>query len=197
MRNTTDVTPAEAKAVWDSIENPSAREVSRLLAAQGRLVGFKTVSEWKNAGWPERTERPRVASTTHEGLNRSIAAITGKANATLADLPPIAPLAPDLPIVLALEMTCRDGLNAAHSVFRLVETEPTLIAAMPANIGVLLEKTGTLLAKLAEALLARDGIVERGMKAAGSTGRTRENDPLLRSLEAWEKFRHPPKRSSL
>ncbi len=33
------------------------------------------------------------------------------------------------------------------------------------------------------------------MKANGSTGRTRENDPLARSLEAWEKFSHPPKRS--
>ncbi len=84
MRNTTDVTPAEAKAVWESLENPSAREVSRLLAAQGRLVGFKTVSEWKKAGWPERTERPRVASTTHEGFNNGMAAVIGMANVTIA-----------------------------------------------------------------------------------------------------------------
>ncbi len=192
MRNTTDVTPAEAKAVWDSIENPSAREVSRLLAAQGRLVGFKTVSEWKKAGWPERIERPRVASTTHEGFNNSFAAIIGKANASV-DLPSIEPLPPDLPIMLAFEMTCCDGFNAVRSVFRLVETDPTVITKMPANIGGLLEKTGTLLANLAEALGGADRIIERATKANGSTVRTRENDPLARSLEAWEKFRHPPK----
>ncbi len=175
--------------------NPSAREVSRLLAAQGRLVGFKTVSEWQKAGWPERTERPRVASTTHEGFNNGMAAVIGMANVTIADLPPIEPLDPNMPIAQVLEQTCRDGFNAARTVFRQVETNPTLVRAMPANIGMMLEKTGILLANLAEALGGVDRIIERATKANGSTRYTRENDPLARSLEAWEKFSHPPKRS--
>jgi hypothetical protein len=183
MRNWTDVTPAEAKAVWESLGKPSSRKVSQLLAAHGRVVSSQTVARWRSAGWPV------VASRTREGLDNSIAAIIGKPNATVGDLPPVAPFAPDLPIMQALEETCRDGLNAARTVFRLIVTDPALIRSMPVSIGVMLEKTGTLVAKLAEALGGRDGIIERGMK---DVSRTRENDPLAEAIERWDKGRHPP-----
>jgi hypothetical protein len=187
MRNKTDVTPAEAKAVWESLGKPSSRKVSLLLAAHGRMVSSQTVARWRSAGWPS------VASRTRDGLDNSIAAVIGKPNATVGDLPPVAPFAPDLPIIQALEETCRDGLNAARTVFRLIGTDPALIRSMPVAIGVMLEKTGTLVARLAEALGGRDAILERGMKdVSAGQGRTRENDPLAEAIERWDKGRHPP-----
>jgi hypothetical protein len=187
MSNWSDVTPAEAKAVWESLDQPTTRKVSQVLTAQGRPVCFQTVAIWRKAGWR------RTVPSPGETLDNSIAAVIGKPNATVEDLPPIDPLPRDLPIVQALEETCRDGLDAARTVFRMVGANPKLIDSMPANVGVMLEKTGVLVARLAEALGGRDAIVERGMK---DVSRTRENDPLARSLEAWEKFSNPRARSS-
>jgi hypothetical protein len=189
MGHSTDVTPAEAKTVWDSLEKPSARKVSQILAAHGRKVSFQTVAVWHKAGWPP------VAATVRDALDDSIASVIGKPNASVCDLPAIAPLAPDLPLAQALEETCRDGLNAARTVFRLVEAHPSIIATAPANVGIMLEKTGALVARLAESLGGCDAIVERGMKDVSTPhGRTRQNDPLAESIELWEKYRQPPQR---
>jgi hypothetical protein len=41
------VTPAEAKAVWDRMDQPSTRLVARALTQSGRPVHFSTVARWK------------------------------------------------------------------------------------------------------------------------------------------------------
>ncbi len=187
MSNWSDVTPAEAKAVWESLDRPSTRKVAQVLTARGWPVSFQTVAIWRKAGWR------RAVPSPDEILDNSIAGVIGKPNATVEDLPPIEPLPRDLPIVQVLEETCRDGFHAARAVFKMVGDDPKLLRSMPTNVGVMLEKTGVLVARLAEALGGRDAILERGMKdVSPGRGRTRENDPLAEAIERWDKGRHPP-----
>jgi hypothetical protein len=50
-RSPTRVTPAEAQAVWDSLDNPSSRKVADWFSAAGRPIRHQTVARWKKAGW--------------------------------------------------------------------------------------------------------------------------------------------------
>jgi len=50
--NTKPVAQAEAKAVWDSLENPSPRKVAEKLDAAGQPVDCGIIAEWERDGWP-------------------------------------------------------------------------------------------------------------------------------------------------
>ena len=45
------VTPEEAKRVWVSIPNPSARRVAKALTQSGRRVHHSTVARWRAQDW--------------------------------------------------------------------------------------------------------------------------------------------------
>jgi hypothetical protein len=53
------VSPDEAKAVWATLKNPSARRAAKALSQAGRRVHHSTVARWRAEGW-----RP-VANGTH------------------------------------------------------------------------------------------------------------------------------------
>ncbi len=53
------VTPEEAKRVWVSIPNPSARRVAKALTLSGRRVHHSTIARWRAQDW-----RP-VANSLH------------------------------------------------------------------------------------------------------------------------------------
>jgi hypothetical protein len=59
MKAIRSITPREAKAVWDSLKNPSTRSVARALSQAGRRVHHSTIARWWARGW-----RP-VASGEH------------------------------------------------------------------------------------------------------------------------------------
>jgi hypothetical protein len=50
--NAKPVTQAEAKAVWDSLENPSPRKVAEKLDAAGQPVDCGIIAQWERDGWP-------------------------------------------------------------------------------------------------------------------------------------------------
>jgi hypothetical protein len=50
--NTKPITQAEAKAAWDSIENPSPRKVAEMFDAAGRPIDSGTIAAWERDGWP-------------------------------------------------------------------------------------------------------------------------------------------------
>ena len=45
------VTPEEAKVVWTTIPNPSARRVAKALTQSGRRVHYSTIARWHAHGW--------------------------------------------------------------------------------------------------------------------------------------------------
>jgi hypothetical protein len=81
-------TPAEAKAVWDSLDKPSARKVAAKFQAAGRPVSFKTVALWKREGWPGATAETIIADAAKavEAINVALPAITGDVASKLEDV---------------------------------------------------------------------------------------------------------------
>jgi len=47
----TSVTPLEAKAVWDAMEQPTSRRVADVLCRSGRKVSHATISAWRRRNW--------------------------------------------------------------------------------------------------------------------------------------------------
>ena len=50
-RNSTTVTPFEAKVVWDTLTKPTDGEVAKHFCDIGRPVSVHTIGDWRNAGW--------------------------------------------------------------------------------------------------------------------------------------------------
>lgn len=83
----TPVTPAEAKAVWDSLKEPSARKVAAKFEAAGRKISFKSIAKWKREGWGARTAEQIEASASKavEAINVALPAITGDVTSKLGN----------------------------------------------------------------------------------------------------------------
>ena len=72
-RGSRPVTPEEAKRVWVSIPNPSARRVAKALTQSGRRVHHSTIARWRGQDW-----RP-VAHSLHplEAARQAIGVAAG------------------------------------------------------------------------------------------------------------------------
>ena len=68
--NTKPVTLAEAKAVWDSLENPSPRKVAEKFDAAGQPVDSGIIAQWERDGWPgtsaEEVAQPELKKAESE-----------------------------------------------------------------------------------------------------------------------------------
>jgi hypothetical protein len=84
----TKPTPAEAKAVWDSFDEPSARKVADKLAAAGKPISFKTIALWKREGWPGTSAEDvtKAAEKAVEMIDNVVPALTGDVTTTTADV---------------------------------------------------------------------------------------------------------------
>jgi hypothetical protein len=47
----TSITPIDAKAVWDAMEQPTSRRVAVALSRSGRKVSHATISAWRRRNW--------------------------------------------------------------------------------------------------------------------------------------------------
>ena len=81
-------TPAEAQAMWDSLERPTLQKVANAFKAQGRPIGPVTIWNWKQAGWSRVTARNAGAKATRaiEKIAASVPALTGDPMTTLSDI---------------------------------------------------------------------------------------------------------------
>jgi hypothetical protein len=80
-------TPAQAQAIWDSLEQPSLHKVADAFKAQGRAVSPATIWNWKQAGWSDVTAQNAVtkANRAVEKIAAALPALTGDATSTLSD----------------------------------------------------------------------------------------------------------------
>jgi hypothetical protein len=81
-------TPAEAQAMWDSLEQPTLHKVANAFKAQGRPIGHVAIWNWKQAGWSRVTARNAVAKATRaiEKIAAAVPALTGDPMTTLSDI---------------------------------------------------------------------------------------------------------------
>jgi hypothetical protein len=79
---------AEAKAIWDSLENPTVRKVADKFAAAGRPVSYRTLARLKQEGWPgcEGENIVKAMAAALEEIDVAAPALTGDVRSTTADI---------------------------------------------------------------------------------------------------------------
>ncbi len=71
------VTPEEAKRVWISIPNPSARRVAKALTQSGRRVHHSTVARWRAQNWRQVAHSLHPLEAARQGLEMAVSVLTG------------------------------------------------------------------------------------------------------------------------
>jgi len=81
-------TPAEAQAIWDSLEQPTFQKVANAFKAQGRPIGHVAIWNWKQAGWSRVTAKNAAAKATRaiEKIAAAVPALTGDPMTILSDI---------------------------------------------------------------------------------------------------------------
>jgi hypothetical protein len=155
---------ADAKAAWDGMERPTASKVAAALTQGGRKIAPSTVAAWKDAGWPPSPD-----------------AAAGDASADAADLAPLPDMA-GLDDAELVRHACREGLDAARHIFRLVKHDPAMVKMSPDDVGALVRATGELIGKAMLGLRAG----EAGAADAEAGPRPSRENPLTPPFAAWE-----------
>ena len=71
------VTPEEAKRVWVSIPNPSARRVAKALTQSGRRVHHSTVARWRAQDWRPVANNLHPLDAAKQALDMAVGVLTG------------------------------------------------------------------------------------------------------------------------
>ena len=71
------VTPEEAKRVWVSIPNPSARRVAKALTQSGRRVHHSTIARWRAQDWRPVADTPHPLDAARQRLDMAAGVLTG------------------------------------------------------------------------------------------------------------------------
>jgi hypothetical protein len=71
------VTPEEAKSVWVSIPNPSARRVAKALTQSGRRVHHSTIARWRAQDWRSVAHSLHPLEAARQALDMAAGVLTG------------------------------------------------------------------------------------------------------------------------
>jgi hypothetical protein len=71
------VTPEEAKRVWVSIPNPSARRVAKALTQSGRRVHHSTIARWRAENWRQVADSLHPLDAARQRLDMAAGVLTG------------------------------------------------------------------------------------------------------------------------
>jgi len=71
------VTPEEAKRVWVSIPNPSARRVAKALTQSGRRVHHSTIARWRAQDWRPVAQALHPLEAARQALDMAAGVLTG------------------------------------------------------------------------------------------------------------------------
>ena len=77
MNTPKPVTPAEAKIVWATLRNPSARRVAKALSQAGRRVHHSTIARWRAQGWRSVVHGPHPVEAAHQAVDVAARVLTG------------------------------------------------------------------------------------------------------------------------
>jgi hypothetical protein len=77
MKAIKSISPREARAVWDSLKNPSARSVARAMSQAGRRVHHSTIARWCVRGWGPVASGEHPIEAARETLDIAARLLTG------------------------------------------------------------------------------------------------------------------------
>src|SRR5450631_1064352 len=81
MSSLKPVSPCEAKAVWTTIKNPSARRVARALSQAGRRIHHSTIARWRAQGWRAVAQGLHPLEAARHAVDVAATVLTGDAAA--------------------------------------------------------------------------------------------------------------------
>lgn len=84
-----DVSPEEAKILWESTANPSYPKIAAAFRQAGRTVSAASIRTWKLNGW-KRKDEGLIAKMQHklDELEKMVSVLTKNPQTTLADVQP-------------------------------------------------------------------------------------------------------------
>jgi hypothetical protein len=208
----TTVTPEEAKAVWDSMENPSAGKVTDKIIASGKFATRRTINRWKKANWvvgpnPVRNSRPTGLEQAQNKIETAVAVITKDptvsaeavveqaaqvteqdpgASARAQLVKDIEDASDDALMVMSARKMLRTCTMLAHE---LEEQRELLVKISPSETGDLIEALAEGIHHAQRTMMA---VAEfRAAVAAPVEGEvvSKVNSPIATSIEAWRKQR--------
>jgi hypothetical protein len=81
MKTPKPVTPAEAKIVWATLRNPSARRVAKALSQAGRRIHHSTIARWRAQGWRAVAQGVHPLEAARQAVDVAATVLTGNAAA--------------------------------------------------------------------------------------------------------------------
>jgi hypothetical protein len=79
-------TPAQARKIWESMQNPSTRRVARKLRQAGLPVSHMTVSRWRGRGWRSASWDQHPLEAARAALDDAVPLLTGDPMTKAKDL---------------------------------------------------------------------------------------------------------------
>jgi hypothetical protein len=79
-------TPAQARKIWESMQNPSTRRVARKLRQAGLPVSHMTVSRWRARGWRSAAWDQHPLEAARAALDDAVPLLTGDPMTNVKDL---------------------------------------------------------------------------------------------------------------
>jgi hypothetical protein len=210
MRSLKSVTVEEARTVWNTIKNPSARSVARAMTQAGRKIHHATVSRWaaqdwrpvanrlhpleaaRQARWAAQDWRP-VANRLHpleaarQALDIAVGVLTGNPAAGTKVLEELSEREQldGLPDTEVLRRSARELCISTILVCnQFQECAPTLIPENPAEAALLLKALCR--AVPAAAAAYGEALMASGHPRSQDNDGTTSNDPLLDLLKRFE-----------
>lgn len=196
MRPYAMVTPAEVKAVYEALGNPTVYQIAKRFTQAGRPITRHTVKRWKASGW----KPDRCADARSKALANCVPLLTRNPNTQVTDLVPPAsgPLGVEDGVRATLEAMDHDNLTVesnrqVHITAILLSKEiqrqgPELVEKLPQQTGALLQAIAMSLAAANTGLekLRIDAMKTIVSPPAGSNGAGHSiHDPLAAELDAW------------
>jgi hypothetical protein len=152
------VTPEDAKRVWVSIPNPSARRVAKALTQSGRRVHHSTVARWRAQDWRPVAHSLHPLEAARQSLDMAAGVLTGDPVAGLKVLGDEDGKQQELEGLSDRELlreASREMLIASRLVFEVLPSQ------LPSLVLTKATETATLLNALTAGLRAAvDGLVQ-------------------------------------
>jgi hypothetical protein len=150
------VSPEEAKVVWASIANPSARRVARALSQADRRVHYSTIARWHANGWRPVAHSLHPLEAARQAMDVAVGVLTGDPAVGVEALVKQVGIQDDLEALSDRELLRKASREMLVMVNLVCEA---LRSQLPSLVATKQIETATLLNSLVAALrAARDGL---------------------------------------
>jgi hypothetical protein len=185
------VSPDEAKAVWATIKNPSARRVARAMTQAGRKIHHSTIARWRAQGWRPVAQGLHPLEVARQAVDVAATVLTSDAAAgaevlerQAAGREQLEGLSDRERFRRATRELCITNILVSQELRRRL---PELVAEQPMETGVLLHALTQAVNAAGPAFLQALEKGERPQPRFDNSVIGTPDDPLAEALKALER----------